>query len=95
VSVKLGLKWSKPMVIAKFFKPNVVLLANANTGVGVKKAQVSIKRITPGWELSGSRQVMAGEKVTSRSLEPLRGEYLNCTCPHSSCMRQLLHHPLE
>jgi hypothetical protein len=42
VSVKLELKWSKPMVIAKFFKSKVLLLANANTGVGVKKAQVSI-----------------------------------------------------
>jgi len=60
VPAKLELKWSKPIVIAKFFKPNVVLLATADTGVGVKKAQASIKKITPGWELSGSRQVMAG-----------------------------------
>jgi len=29
------------MVIAKFLKPNVVLLANAETGVVVRKAHVS------------------------------------------------------
>jgi hypothetical protein len=40
VSVKLELKWSKPMVIAKFWKPNVVQLANAETGVVVRKAHV-------------------------------------------------------
>jgi hypothetical protein len=40
VSAKLELKWSKPMVIAKFLKPNVVQLANAETGVVVRKAHV-------------------------------------------------------
>jgi hypothetical protein len=40
VSAKLGLKWSKPMVIAKFLKPNIVQLANAETGVVVRKAHV-------------------------------------------------------
>ena len=40
VSAKLGLKWSKPMVIAKYLKPNVVQLANAETGVVVRKARV-------------------------------------------------------
>jgi hypothetical protein len=40
VSAKLGLKWSKPMVIAKFLKPNIVQLANAETGVTVRKAHV-------------------------------------------------------
>jgi hypothetical protein len=45
VSAKLGLKWSKPMVIAKFLKPNGVQLANAETGVVVRKARVPIERI--------------------------------------------------
>ena len=38
VSAKLELRWSEPMVIAKFLKPNVVQLANAETGVVVRKA---------------------------------------------------------
>ena len=41
ISAKLELRWSKPMVITKFLKPNVVLLANAETGVVVRKAHVS------------------------------------------------------
>jgi len=41
ISGKLELRWSKPTVIAKFLKPNVVLLANAETGVVVRKAHVS------------------------------------------------------
>jgi hypothetical protein len=40
VSVKLELRWSKPMIIAKFLKPNAVQLANDDTGVVVKKAHV-------------------------------------------------------
>jgi len=40
VSAKLGLTWSKPMVIAKFLKTNVVQLANAETGVVLRKAHV-------------------------------------------------------
>jgi hypothetical protein len=40
VSAKLELRWSKPMIIAKFLKPNVVQLANADTGVVVKKSHV-------------------------------------------------------
>ena len=39
-STKIGLKWSKPIVIAKFLKPNIVQLANAATGVVVRKAHV-------------------------------------------------------
>jgi hypothetical protein len=35
------LKWSKPMVIAKFLNPNVIQLANTDTGVVVRKARVS------------------------------------------------------
>jgi hypothetical protein len=40
VSAKLELKWSKPMVITKFLKSNVVQLANVRTGVVVRKAHV-------------------------------------------------------
>jgi hypothetical protein len=40
VSAKLDIKWYKQMVIAKFLKPNVVQLANAETGVIVGKAHV-------------------------------------------------------
>lgn len=40
VSAKLGLKWSKPMIIVTFFKPNIVQLANSDTGVVVTKAHV-------------------------------------------------------
>jgi len=41
VSAKLLLKWSRPMTIAKFVRPNVVLLANPEKGVIVRRAHVS------------------------------------------------------
>ena len=41
VSQKLELKWSKPMVIVKFLRPNVVQLAVAESGVLARKAHVS------------------------------------------------------
>jgi hypothetical protein len=41
VSAKLMLRWSKPVVIARVVRPNVVLLANPETGVIVRKAHVS------------------------------------------------------
>ena len=41
ISAKLELMWSKPMVIVKFLKPNVVVLANVETGVVVRKTHVS------------------------------------------------------
>ena len=41
VSAKLMLRWSKPMVIAKIVRPNVVQLANPDTGVIVSRAHVS------------------------------------------------------
>jgi hypothetical protein len=45
VSQKLELRWSRPVVIARFLKPNVVQLAMPDTGVIVKKAHLSqIKR---------------------------------------------------
>ena len=40
VSAKLELRWSKPMVITRFLKSNVVQLANTETGVLVRKAHV-------------------------------------------------------
>jgi hypothetical protein len=40
VSAILEPKWSKPMVIAKFLKSNVVQLANVENGVVVRKAHV-------------------------------------------------------
>ena len=40
VSAKTELKWSKPMIIAKILKPNVVQLANTETGVIVRKVHV-------------------------------------------------------
>ena len=41
ISAKLLLRWSKPMVIAKIVRPNVVLLANPETGVIGRRAHVS------------------------------------------------------
>jgi hypothetical protein len=41
MSQKLELKWSKPMVIVKFSKPNVVQLAVAESGISARKAHVS------------------------------------------------------
>jgi hypothetical protein len=41
VTAKLLLRWSKPVVIAKIIKPNIVLLANPETGVIVRRAHVS------------------------------------------------------
>jgi hypothetical protein len=58
VSVKLGLKWSKPMVIAKFLKPNVVQLAIAETGVVVRKAHVC--------QLKGYHQEESSRPATSK-----------------------------
>jgi hypothetical protein len=40
-SAKLSLKWSPPLTVAKFVRPNVVLLANPETGVVVRRAHVS------------------------------------------------------
>jgi hypothetical protein len=41
VSSKLMLRWSDPVVIAKIVRPNVVLLANPDTGVILRRAHVS------------------------------------------------------
>jgi hypothetical protein len=41
ISQNLELKWSKPIVIIKFSKPNVVQLAMAESGVVARKAHVS------------------------------------------------------
>lgn len=41
ISAKLLLRWSKPVVIAKILRPNVVLLANPDTGVIGRRAHVS------------------------------------------------------
>ena len=41
ISAKLLLKWSRPMIITKFVRPNVVLLANPETGVITWRAHVS------------------------------------------------------
>lgn len=54
VSAKLELKWSKSMVIAKFLKPNVVQISNAETGVVVKKAHVCQLK---GYQQNGNFQV--------------------------------------
>jgi hypothetical protein len=40
-SAKLDLKWSAPLIIAKFVSPVTVLLANPETGVILRKAHVS------------------------------------------------------
>ena len=58
VSTKLALKWSKPMVITKFLKPNVVQLANAETGVVVRKAHVC--------QLKGYHQEESSRPTTSK-----------------------------
>ena len=41
VTAKLMPRWSDPVVIAKFVRPNVVLLGNPDTGVIVRRAHVS------------------------------------------------------
>ena len=41
ISAKLALKWSKPVTVAKVVKPNVVLLANPDTGVIIRRAHVT------------------------------------------------------
>jgi hypothetical protein len=47
ISAKLPLSWSKPMVIAKIVKPDV-LLANPETGVIVRRAHVSQLKVFVG-----------------------------------------------
>ena len=41
ISAKLLLRWSKPVVIAKIVGPNIVLLANPDTGIIMRGATVS------------------------------------------------------
>jgi hypothetical protein len=41
VASKLMLRWSQLVVIAKFVRPNVVLLANPDSGVIIRRAHVS------------------------------------------------------
>jgi hypothetical protein len=41
ISAKLLLCWSRPVVVARIVRPNVVLLANPDTGVVVRRAHVS------------------------------------------------------
>jgi hypothetical protein len=41
VTAKMMLRWSKPMVIVKEIRPNVVLLAHPDTGVIARRAHVS------------------------------------------------------
>jgi len=41
ITAKLLLRWSVPVVIAKITRPNVVLLANPDTGVIIRRAHVS------------------------------------------------------
>ena len=41
ISAKLLLSWSVPVTIAKIVRPNVVLLANPDTGVIIRRALVS------------------------------------------------------
>jgi hypothetical protein len=40
-SSKLMLSWSDPVVIAKFVRPNILLLANPDNGVNINRAHVS------------------------------------------------------
>jgi hypothetical protein len=41
VSAKLMLRWSEPVVVARILRPNVMLLANPDTGVIIRRAHVS------------------------------------------------------
>jgi hypothetical protein len=41
ISAKLALRWSKLVVVAKIVRPNVVLLANPDTGVIIRRAHVT------------------------------------------------------
>lgn len=48
-SAKIAMKWSDPLVIAKYLTPVTVQLANQETGVVVRKAHVSqVKKYFPG-----------------------------------------------
>jgi hypothetical protein len=40
-SAKLDLKWSAPLTVTKYVSPVIVLLANPDTGVVIRKAHVS------------------------------------------------------
>jgi len=48
ISAKLLSRWSKPIVIAKIVRTNVVLLANAETGVIVRRAHVNHLKVFVG-----------------------------------------------
>jgi len=48
ISTKLLLRWSKPMVIGKIVRPNVVLLANPETAVILRWAHVSQLKVFLG-----------------------------------------------
>jgi len=77
VSAKLELRWSKPMVIAKFLKSNVVQLANAETCVVVRKAhECQLKKYHKDGSCQAQDQQGRKEK-TSQNLGPLRGGYLS------------------
>ena len=41
ISDKLLLRWSVPVIIARIVRPKVVLLANPETGVIIRRAHVS------------------------------------------------------
>ena len=41
ISAKLLLRWSIPVTIVKIVRPNVVLLANPDTGVIIRRAHIS------------------------------------------------------
>jgi hypothetical protein len=41
MSAKFLLRWSKPVVIARIVRPNVVVLANPETGIMIRRAHVS------------------------------------------------------
>ena len=61
ISQKVELKWSVPMVIVRFLKPNVVQLAMPESGVIIRKAHVS--QLKPYYQKSVGGQHTDVKKV--------------------------------
>ena len=49
LTAKLMLRWSAPVKVAKVIRPNVVLLANPDTGVIIRRAHVSQLKACVQW----------------------------------------------
>jgi hypothetical protein len=64
VSAKLSMRWSKPVVIVKDVRPNVVFLANPETGVVVRRAHVTQLKPYVGFFALGARTAAKAGALT-------------------------------